>query len=135
MNEIETKPSPTFADDSPQPGAALQGQVTTLLLAVVVLSGILAAYLYVQQRFAIQDREANKQVVGQFSQVFRQQQKPVMDGIVEKLREFGRTHSDFLPILNKFGYGAQPATNAPAPSTPPKTAAPKPAPATAPAKK
>jgi len=134
MNETETKAVPTFAEDSRQPGAALQGQVTTLLLAMVVLSGILAAYLYVQQRFAIQDREANNQIVGQFAQVFRQQQKPVMDGIVEKLREYGKGHPDFLPILNKYGYGSQAAAGAPAPSTPAKSAAPIPAPANPPKK-
>lgn len=134
MNESETKPTPAFAADSQRPGAALQGQVTTLLLAMVVLSGILSAYLYVQQRYAIQDRETNKQIVGQFVQVFRQQQKPVMDGIVERLREYGKTHPDFLPVLNKYGYGLQPAAGAPAPATPPKTVAPRPAPAAAPKK-
>jgi hypothetical protein len=134
MNESETKPMPAFAEDSQRMGAALQGQLTTLLLAMVVLSGILTAFLYVQQRFAIQDRETNKQVVGQFVQVFRQQQKPSMDGIVEKLREFGRTNPDFVPILNKYGYGSPAATRSPAPSTPSKAVAPKPAPATAPKK-
>ena len=134
MDETETKPMPAFIEDSQRQGSALQGQVTTLLLATVVLSGILAAYLYVQQRFAIQDREANAQIVGQFVQVFRQQQKPVMDGIVERLREYGKTHPDFLPVLNKYGYGLPPATGAPAPSTPLKNAVPKPAPAAAPKK-
>ncbi len=134
MNEAETKPTPALTEDLQRPGAALQGQVTTLLLATVVLSGILTAYLYVQQRFAIQDRETNKPIVGQFVQAFRQQQKPVMDGIVEKLREYGRAHLDFLPVLNKYGYGLPPAAAAPAPATPMKTAAPKPAPATAPKK-
>lgn len=133
MNESETKPTTVIAEDSQRPSAALQGQVTTLLLAMVVLSGILTAFLYVQQRFAIQDREANKQAVGPFVQVFRQQQKPAMDGIVEKLREYGKTHPDFLPVLNKYGYGS-PAAASPAPSTPSKTAPPKPAPATAPKK-
>jgi len=132
MNESETKPLSAFAEDLQRPGAALQGQVTTLLLAMVVLSGNLTAYLYVQQRFAIQDREANKPVVGQFIQIFRQQQKPVMDGVVEKLREYGKAHPDFLPILNKYGYGLPPATAAAAPATPSKTVAP--APATAPKK-
>ena len=131
MNEFETKPIPVFTEDSQQSVTALQGQVTTLLLAMVVLSGILTAYLYVQQRFAIQDREANKPVVGQFIQIFRQQQKPVMDGVVEKLREYGKAHPDFLPILNKYGYGLPSATAAAAPATPSKAV---PAPATAPKK-
>ena len=132
MNESETKPMPAFAEDLQRPGPALQGQLTTLLLATVILSGILTAYLYVQQRFAIQDREANKPIVGQFIQVFRQQQKPVMDGMVEKLREYGRAHPDFLPILTKYGYGLPPATAGPAPATPAKTGVA--APATAPKK-
>ena len=127
MNETETKPLPAFTEDSQRPGTALQGQVTTLLLATVVLSGILTAYLYIQQRFAIQDREANKQLVGQFVQVYRQQQKPAMDGIVERLREYGRKDTNFLPVLNKYGYGLPTAIGAPAPSTPAKTAAPQPA--------
>ena len=128
MNETETKPMPAFMEDSQRQGTALQGQVTTLLLATVVLSGILAAYLYVQQRFAIQDREVNTQIVGQFVQVFRQQQKPAMDSIVERLREYGKTHPDFLPVLNKYGYGLPPAVGAPTASKPPKNVVPKPAP-------
>ena len=134
MNETETKPMPAFIEDSQLQGSALQSQVTTLLLATVVLSGIFTAYLYIQQRFAIQDREANAQLVGQFVQVFRQQQKPVMDGVVERLREYGRKDPNFLPILNKHGYGLPPANGGPASSTPPKTAAPKPAPTGAPKK-
>jgi len=134
MNEFETKPIPVFAEDSQQSVTALQGQVTTLLLATVVLSGILTAYLYVQQRFAIQDRESNKQMVGQFMQVYKQQQKPFMDNVVERLREYGRKDANFLPVLSKYGYGLPTATGAPPPSPPAKTVAPQPAPATAPKK-
>jgi hypothetical protein len=134
MNETETKPLPAFTEDSQRQGAALQGQVTTLLLATVVLSGILAAYLYVQQRFAIQDREVNKQLAGQFIQLYQKQQKPAMDNLVEKLRDYGKTHPDFLPVLNKYGYGLPTAGAAAAPSPPTKSVTPKPAPAAAPRK-
>ena len=134
MNEFETKPIPVFTEDSQQSVTALQGQVTTLLLATVVLSGILTAYLYIQQRFAIQDREANKQMVGPFVQFYKQQQKPAMDSVIERLREYGRKDSDFLPVLAKYGYGQPTALGAPATSPPAKAIAPQPAPATAPKK-
>jgi hypothetical protein len=135
MNDSETKPAPAFAEDSQRSIAALQSQITMLLLTLVILSGILTAYLYVQQRFAIQDRELNKQLVGQFIQIFRQQQKPAMDGIVEKLREYGRKDLNFVPILNKYGYGLPPGAGSPALPTAPKTATPGPAPVDVPKKK
>jgi len=134
MNEFETKPMPVFTEDSPRSVTALQGQVTTLLLATVVLSGILTVYLYIQQRFAFQDRETNKQLFGQFVQVYKQQQKPFMDSVVERLREYGRKDPAFLPVLGKYGYGLPAANAAPAPSAPAKTVATLPAPATAPKK-
>ena len=134
MNEFETKPIPVFTEDSQRSVTALQGQVTTLLLASVVLSGILTAYLYIQQRFAIQDRETNKQMVGQFVQVYRQQQKPFMDSVVERLREYSRQDPAFLPVLGKYGYASPAAKAAPAPSTPAKALTPQPVPATAPKK-
>jgi len=126
MNELESKASDSKETPSlSQQASALQRQVTTLLLAMVLLTGTFAVYLYQQQKYAIQDRDANKQTVAQMLQVF-QQQKPILNDFTAKLMEFGRTRPDFTQILTR--YGIQPATMpakdapkaAPIPTTIPK---------------
>lgn len=92
--------------------------MTTLLLAMVVLSGTLTVYLYQQQRYAVQDRDVTKQAVTQLLQGFQQQQKPIMENFLGKLQEYGKTHPNFVPLLTKYGYTGQTAVvTAPAPAT------------------
>ena len=122
MNELETNtPAALEAADLPSQTAALQRQLTTLLLAVVVLTGTVGLYLYQQQRYLIQDRDGNTQTAAQMLQVY-QQQKPLFDSFTSKLQEFGRTHQDFVPVLTRYGLtSAPPAVIAPkAPTATPK---------------
>ena len=109
MNESEMN-SPAPADLSEQV-AALQWQVFTLMLALIVVSGTLAAFLFYQSR-----------VLGKDIQVIRPQAAPIiqafkanhtsMEKLVEQLVAYGQAHPDFRPILQK--YGINPTTTAPA---------------------
>ena len=131
MNELETTTSANSeVTDLKSQTAALQRQVTTLLLAAVILAGTMGVYLYQQQKYAIQDRNANTQTAAQMLQVF-QQQRPIIDSFTGKLREFGRTHSDFAPILTRYGLQSAPANT----SAPPAAVSPKAAPASVPGAK
>ena len=127
MSDLETrKPITGGNEEWRQHCAALQRQVTTLLVAVFVVSGTLTVYLWRQARYARADLEVLKQPASQVIQSFKQE-KPIMDDFVAKLTEFGKTHPDFAPILNK--YKIQPAATAGITSAPPAVVAPKPAPA------
>jgi len=89
-------------DDVKQQCAALQRQVTTLLLALVVVSGTLSVFLWRQASYARADLEAVKQPAAQVIQAFNKQDKANFDNFVARLADYGRTHADFVPILNKY---------------------------------
>lgn len=132
MSDLEIKNVPVGdTDDLKQQCAALQRQITMLLLALVVCSGTLSVFLWRQARYARADLAAVKQPAAQLIQAFKQE-KPNMDAFVARLVEYGKTHPDFMPILKKYNIqiSAAPTTT----SAPPAIATPKPAPATAPKK-
>jgi hypothetical protein len=132
MNDSEIKTTTaSVAGDVNQPCACLQRQVTIMLLALVIISGTLFAFLWRQVRYARRDLEAMKQPATQIIQEFNQS-KPTMDAFVGKLAEYGRTHADFAPITKKYQL---PMTAAPAPPQPAAASKPAaPAPASAPKK-
>jgi hypothetical protein len=100
MNEPELN-SPEPADLSGQL-AALQRQVFTLLVALIVVSGTLTVYLYRQASLTGTDITAIKPQAMQLIQAFKQNQ-PGMENFVNQLAAYGQTHPDFRPVLQKYG--------------------------------
>jgi hypothetical protein len=102
MNDPETKtPATPEADDVNQQCVSLQRQMTTLLLAVVIVSGTLTVFLWRQARYARHDLDAIKPTAAQIIQEFNQKQAGLQT-FVSKVAEYGRTHPDFAPIMNKY---------------------------------
>lgn len=127
MSELENRNVGTGdSAELQQQCACLQRQITTLLLAVFVLSGTVTVFLWRQARYARKDLEVLKPPALQIIQSFKQE-KPIMDDFVSKLAEFGKTHPDFMPILTK--YKIQPVATAGITSAPPAVIAPKTVPA------
>ncbi len=94
--------------------AALQRQVFTLLLALIVVSGTLVAYLGYESYHLGKDIAAiNKQVVQPYKQ-----KVPAIAIFLNDLAAFGRSHPDFQLILNKYDIVSLPATNSPAKPAP-----------------
>jgi len=113
MNEPELN-SPAPAQLSEQV-AALQRQVSTLLLALIVVSGTLTVYLFRQASVVGKDIQAIKiQVI----EPFRQRQ-PALENFLNQLVAYGQTHADFRPILQKYGINPSPVAPT-APGTPAK---------------
>jgi hypothetical protein len=108
MNEPELN-SPAPADLSEQV-AALQRQVFTLLLALIVVSGTLTIFLYRQASLTGRDIATIKPQAQQLMQVYKQN-LPNMETFVNQLVAYGQAHPDFRPILQK--YGINPAATAP----------------------
>jgi hypothetical protein len=106
MNESEMNP-PAPAELSDQI-AALRCQVFTLLLALVVISGTLSAYLFYQSRVLGRDITNVKPQATQVIQAFKQSQ-PRLENFVNQLIAYGQTHPEFQQqILEKYNIRVAP---------------------------
>jgi hypothetical protein len=103
--------------------AALQRQVFTLLLALIVVSGTVVAYLGYESYHLGKDVSAiNTQVVLPYKQKL-----PAIEDFISKIVAYGQTHPDFKAVLLKNGIvtTTPPATNTPTKPAPAAPAAPK----------
>ena len=82
--------------------AALQRQVFTLLLALVVVSGTLTVFLWYQSRITGKEIDANKSQAMQVMDMFNQT-RPGVEKLIPQLIAYGQTHPDFQPILKRYG--------------------------------
>ena len=98
MNNPET--AQTAADISEQI-AALQSQVFTLLLSLVVVSGTLVAFLFYQSYQLSKSIEGVTLEAEPIAKVFAQNE-PIVQGFVDQLRVYSINHPDFQPILKKY---------------------------------
>jgi hypothetical protein len=114
-------------DSNPPPDlagrvAALQRQVFMLLLALIVVSGTLVAYLGYESYHLGKDIKA---INAQFIQPY-DKNLPAIKTFLNELVAYGRTHPDFEEILKRHGIVAPPtATNAAPQSAPATPGAPK----------
>ena len=100
MNESEMEsPAPVELTDQI---AALRRQMTTLLLALIVVSGTLTVYLWYQSRITGKEVDAIRPQAMQIVQMFNQT-SPVVGKLLPQLVAYGQTHPDFQPILKKHG--------------------------------
>jgi hypothetical protein len=112
MNESEiNSPAPVDLKDQV---VALQHQVFTLLLALIVVSGTLTVYLCWESNLVGKEIAGIKPQATQTIRVFNQTH-PGLDNFVKQLVAYGQTHPEFRPILQKYSINVTPpgATNAP----------------------
>ena len=135
MNDLEIK-SPAPEANPGDPSACIQRQLNLVLLGLVVLSATFAIFLWRQVHYSRQDLQTIRQQAAFMTQNFNQE-KPVSDAFIARLVEFGRTHPNFIPILQKYQITSAPPTAAAAaavapggakPAAKPPVAAPAPAP-------
>ena len=117
MNDSEINSSGDLAGHV----AALQRQVFTLLLALIVVSGTLVAYLGYESYHLGKDINAmNAQVVLPYKQKL-----PIIEGFVNQIVAYGQKNPDFAQqVLKKYGIVPPPAA-APAKPAAAAPAAPK----------
>jgi hypothetical protein len=100
MNESEMgSPAPVELTDQI---AALRRQMTTLLLALIVVSVTLTVYLWYQSHIVGKEVDAIRPQAMQVMKVFNQT-SPVVDKLLPQLVAYGQAHPDFQPILKKYG--------------------------------
>ena len=88
--------------DSNSEISALRNQVFVLLIALIVVSGTLAVYMYRQASLMRKDIETFKQQTQQIFVTF-DKNKALIGGFEKQLLDYGKTHPDFMPILAKYG--------------------------------
>ena len=103
MDNVDIK-SPASADLS-----QLQAQVQSLhhliisvLILMIVISGTLSIYLLRQWRMTSKDLASIRPAATQVFAEYTKERAPRMDAFLEKLKDYGRTHSDFVPILIRY---------------------------------
>jgi hypothetical protein len=103
---------------------SLQHLVTSTLVLLIILGGTFCIFLWRQVRATSVDLQF---IQPQWTNVMAQYQKngPIIDDVLKKLQDFGRSNPDFVPILTKYGLKptapAAPAapTRLPGPAAPP----------------
>jgi hypothetical protein len=83
---------------------ALRSQVFTLLVALVVIAGTLAVYLFRQASSEGKDIAAIKPEAQQVIAAYNKNQA-VITSFVNQLVVYGETHPDFRPVLAKYNLG------------------------------
>jgi hypothetical protein len=105
MNETEND-FPGTADLTGQI-AALQRQVFTLLLVLIVVSGTLSAFLCYQSHVAGRDTQSIRpqamQLINNFAQVSAGLDRKSAETFVNQLVAYGQAHPEFRPVLQKYG--------------------------------
>jgi hypothetical protein len=90
--------------------AALRRQVFMLLLALVVISGTLVAYLSYQSHIAVKNIDAIRPQATRLIQTFNHD-LPVMQSFVKQVAAYGAKNPDFAQQVLK-NYGIAPQTAA-----------------------
>jgi hypothetical protein len=104
--------SPELVDESQWQAQleSLNHLVTSVLILLVIVSGTLSVYLLRQWQMARKDLAAIQPGALQIIADYNKERAPRMDAFIDKLKDYGRTHSDFVPILIRYGI----VSNAPA---------------------
>jgi len=110
MNEPELKPS-LPSDDLAGHVAALQRQVFTLLLVLLVVSATLAAYLryedYVYHKDAAAIRPQALQIINTFNTATAGMNRQAIQDFLKQLVVYGQKNPDFAQqVLKKYGFVA-----------------------------
>lgn len=104
MNETQNEPQTNLpvADDLPGQIASLRRHITTLLLALIVISGTLTVYMWYQSHITGKAIGALQPQAIQITKLF-EQNRPGVEKLVRELIVYGQTHPEFEPILKKYG--------------------------------
>ena len=116
FNEPGPKPQPRATSTSPGPTSlatgtddmaavvkALQSQVATLLVLLLIVSGTMTIYLFRQVSHVRKDLEATRPRAQQMIDEYNQRTAPAIQRFTAELGKYAETHPDVLPILARYG--------------------------------
>ncbi len=97
---------------------SLRRQVFILLLALIVISGALATYLFYQSRLMGKSVEGIKpqamKTIQTYNQVKAGLNPVVLSNFISQVSAYAIAHPEFRPVLQKYGWNPPPAPAAPA---------------------
>ena len=104
MDTPELKPSSPAAPNEWQTQFEdLRHLVISILVLLVVVSGTFSVFMLRHWTQTRRDLAAYRVDASMFVDAYNKQGGPQMDAFVDKLKEYGKTHPDFLPILSRYG--------------------------------
>ena len=117
MDNLENN-LPTRPEGEPLPTQydSLRQLVVSILVLLIVISGTLNVFFLRQARTSRQELDAFRLQVNAMTAQYQKSVAPAMEEFVRKLGEFGRSHPEFMPILNR--HLSKPGTSGPAPAAP-----------------
>jgi len=77
----------------------LRKQVQITLILLIMVSGIFTLFLQRQNKYSGQDLSGVRPLIEEYTKT----QGPMMDDLVKRLMEYGKTHPDFAGIYKKYG--------------------------------
>lgn len=139
MDTLENKtPTQNEATELREQVESLRHLVGSMLILLVVVSGTFNIYLLRQWKTSKNDLAVFKPQAAGMIAAYQKNEQPAVENFIKKMVEYGQTHADFAPILNKYQIKAAPPPPGGASPVPPVPGAATPAtgsPAPAPQKK
>ncbi len=104
MNEPQNEPqmASPVPDEQSDLVASLSRQIMFLLLALIVLSGTVTAYLFYQARVFGQQLDVLEPQARLVVENYNRSWPPI-EKAIQELIVYGQKHPDFQPILKKYG--------------------------------
>ena len=107
MNESQPQPGVSEQLGVSEQIAALQHQVFTLMLILLIVSGTFVAYVYYQSRQLGKTIETSRLQAAQIAKVYNQD-FPVVQSLIKQLAAYGQAHPDFQQaVLKKYNITPQ----------------------------
>src|SRR5689334_2936004 len=100
--EIKTPAQPELVQLREQ-FEALRHLVVSILVLLIVVCGTLDVYLLRQRNTTRKDLKAIAPQAMNIINTYQQGQGAWIDDFIRKVSEYGRTHTDFAPIMTKYG--------------------------------
>src|SRR2546430_6023609 len=120
MDNPETKSSPPAGTpELRQQLEALNHLVVSVLILVVIVSGTLTIFLLRQWQSTRKDLAGYKPRASATIAQYTKQGAAGMDGFINRLGDYGKSHPDFKPVLMKYGL-VQATSTVPVTATPQK---------------
>jgi hypothetical protein len=117
MDQIETETSEqTEPSDVQTQLDSLRHFVLSVLILVIVISGTLNIYLLYQYKSAGKELQTFGQQFVTFRNSYYKGDGPAIERFVRECMEFGKTHPDFGPVLDKYGLRPPPGMAVPMPA-------------------
>ena len=139
MDTLENKtPAQNEVSELREQVESLRHLVGSMLILLVVVSGTFNIYLLRQWKTSKNDLQALKPQAAGLISTYQKNEQPAVENFIKKMLEYGQTHPDFVPILNKYQIKAtQPPSGvaSPVPAVPGAATPATGTPATAPQKK